>query len=220
VAGRWRYVCRAIDQFGQVIDVLVSSQRDAKAARRFFEQAMGTTKVTPVEVVTDKAATYSIALNELLPAAVLRRTVESALAAGIRVADEPVQQAGAPPDGHLQASRTSSVRILVAARQPTISRENTSMTNATSTVPDQLATSVKSLTHNWLGRVATNRRWTRSGARSAIGSAIVVRRVLSRTTRRCQGSAAAEPPGPARPPRLHAGAACGHRRPGSCRSTP
>jgi transposase-like protein len=102
VAGRWRYVYRAIDQFGQVIDVLVSSQRDAKAARRFFEQAMGTTKVTPVEVVTDKAATYSIALNELLPAAVLRRTVESALAAGIRVADEPVQQAGAPPDGHLQ----------------------------------------------------------------------------------------------------------------------
>jgi hypothetical protein len=74
------------------------------------------------------------------------------------------------------------VRILVAARQPTISRENTSMTNATSTVPDQLATSVKSLTHNWLGRVATNRRWTRSGARSAIGSAIVVRWVLPRTT--------------------------------------
>jgi transposase-like protein len=69
VAGRWRYVYRAIDQFGQVIDVLVSSQRDAKAARRFFEQAMGTTKVTPVEVVTDEAAIYPIALDELLPAA-------------------------------------------------------------------------------------------------------------------------------------------------------
>src|ERR671912_30264 len=49
VAGRWRYVYRAIDQFGQVIDVFVSSQRDAKAARRFFEQAISTTKVTPVE---------------------------------------------------------------------------------------------------------------------------------------------------------------------------
>jgi transposase-like protein len=69
VAGRWRYVYRAIDQFGQVIDVFVSSQRDAKAARRFFEQAISTTKVTPVEVVTDKAATYPIALDELLPAA-------------------------------------------------------------------------------------------------------------------------------------------------------
>jgi transposase, IS6 family len=31
VAGRWRYVYRAIDQFGQVIDVFVSTHRDAKA---------------------------------------------------------------------------------------------------------------------------------------------------------------------------------------------
>jgi transposase-like protein len=35
VAGQWRYVYRAIDQFGQVVDVLVSPRRDAKAARRF-----------------------------------------------------------------------------------------------------------------------------------------------------------------------------------------
>jgi transposase-like protein len=69
VAGRWRYVYRAIDQFGQVIDVFVTSHRDAKAARRFFERAIATTKVPPVEVVTDKAATYPIALDELLPAA-------------------------------------------------------------------------------------------------------------------------------------------------------
>jgi transposase, IS6 family len=55
VAGRWRYVFRAIDQFGQVIDVFVSQRRDAKAARRFFERAIGATKRTPVEVVTDKA---------------------------------------------------------------------------------------------------------------------------------------------------------------------
>src|ERR687887_120712 len=39
VAGRWRYVYRAIDQVGQVIDVFVSLRRDATAARRFFEQA-------------------------------------------------------------------------------------------------------------------------------------------------------------------------------------
>ncbi len=68
VAGRWRYVYRAIDQFGQVIDVFVSPQRDAMAARRFFEQAIRTTKVTPVEVVTDRAATYPMVLDDLLPA--------------------------------------------------------------------------------------------------------------------------------------------------------
>jgi transposase, IS6 family len=32
VAGRWRYVYRAIDQFGQVIDVFVSARRDTMAA--------------------------------------------------------------------------------------------------------------------------------------------------------------------------------------------
>jgi IS6 family transposase len=34
-----------------------------------LERAIGTTKITPVEVVTDKAAIYPIALDELLPAA-------------------------------------------------------------------------------------------------------------------------------------------------------
>jgi IS6 family transposase len=36
VGGRWRYVYRAIDQFGQVIDVYVSPRRDATAAHRFL----------------------------------------------------------------------------------------------------------------------------------------------------------------------------------------
>ena len=70
VAGRWRYVYRAIDQFGQVVDVfVVAPRRDAKEAHRFFERAMGATKVTPVEVTTDKAPVYPAVLEELLPAA-------------------------------------------------------------------------------------------------------------------------------------------------------
>jgi len=69
VAGRWRYVFRAIDQFGQVIDVFVSAQRDGRAARRFFEHAIGTTKARPMEVVTDLAPVYPATLEELLPAA-------------------------------------------------------------------------------------------------------------------------------------------------------
>ena len=43
VAGVWRYVYRAVDQFGQVIDVYVSRRRDLAAARRFFERASATT---------------------------------------------------------------------------------------------------------------------------------------------------------------------------------
>jgi transposase, IS6 family len=49
--------------------VFVSIRRDAKEARRFFERAIGTTKVMPAEVVTDRAPTYLLVVEELLPAA-------------------------------------------------------------------------------------------------------------------------------------------------------
>jgi transposase-like protein len=62
VNGTWRYVYRAVDQYGQVIDVLVSARRDAAAARRFFRRALSTLKVTPTEVVTDAAAAYPAVL--------------------------------------------------------------------------------------------------------------------------------------------------------------
>jgi transposase, IS6 family len=69
VNGVWRYVYRAVDQDGQVIDVLVSVRRDADAARQFFRPALKTLKVTPVEVVTDAAVVYPRVLDELVPAA-------------------------------------------------------------------------------------------------------------------------------------------------------
>ncbi len=45
----------------------VSPQRDGIAARCFFTRALATTKVTPVEVTTDKAAVYPPVLDELAP---------------------------------------------------------------------------------------------------------------------------------------------------------
>ncbi|MFI5896982.1 IS6 family transposase [Actinoplanes sp. NPDC051513] len=69
VNGVWRYVYRAIDQHGQVIDVLLAIRRDAAAARRFFTRALGTLKVIPREVVTDAAPVYPAVLDELIPAA-------------------------------------------------------------------------------------------------------------------------------------------------------
>ncbi len=69
VGGVWRYVYRAVDQHGQVIDVLVSARRDGAAARGFFQRALATLKVTPTEVVTDAAPVYPRVLDELVPAA-------------------------------------------------------------------------------------------------------------------------------------------------------
>ena len=68
VAGRWRYVYRAVDQCGQIIDVYVSARRDTNAARRFFATAIRA-HGDPVEVVTDRAAPLGVVIDELLPGA-------------------------------------------------------------------------------------------------------------------------------------------------------
>ena len=68
VAGQWRYVYRAIDQFGQVIDVLVSQKRDMAATCQFFTSALEHGP-SPTEVITDKAAVYPPVLDELAPGA-------------------------------------------------------------------------------------------------------------------------------------------------------
>jgi transposase-like protein len=64
VAGRWTYLYRAIDQHGQVIDVLVSQRRDGAAARAFFTRAL-IHAPSPVEVTTDRALVYPRVIDEL-----------------------------------------------------------------------------------------------------------------------------------------------------------
>jgi transposase-like protein len=66
-AGRWVYLYRAIDQFRQVIDVLVAEKRDLATTRRFFARAL-THGPHPSEVSTDRAPAYPRVLDELLPA--------------------------------------------------------------------------------------------------------------------------------------------------------
>ena len=68
VAGRWRYVYRAVDQDCQIIDVYVSARRDTRAARRFFTSALRD-HGEPAEIVTDRAGTLLTVVDELLPAA-------------------------------------------------------------------------------------------------------------------------------------------------------
>jgi len=72
IGGQWRSVYRAVDQFGHVIDVYVSTRRAGRAARRFLEHALRSTAVTPSEVTTDKAPAYLRVLDELAPQALHR----------------------------------------------------------------------------------------------------------------------------------------------------
>jgi transposase-like protein len=63
VNGSWRYVYRAIDQHGPVIDVLLSARRDATAARGFHP------RTTRAQSDTDAAPVYPAVLDELVPTA-------------------------------------------------------------------------------------------------------------------------------------------------------
>jgi transposase, IS6 family len=66
--GKWRYLHRAIDQHGQVIDVRLTAKRDLTTAREFFSRALLVGTVA-VEVTTDLAPAYPRVLDELIPQA-------------------------------------------------------------------------------------------------------------------------------------------------------
>jgi transposase-like protein len=68
VSGVWRYVYRAVDDQGQVIDVYVSARRDITAARRFFTTAI-TAHGTADEIVTDLAPALETVIEEIAPRA-------------------------------------------------------------------------------------------------------------------------------------------------------
>jgi IS6 family transposase len=68
IAGQWGYLCRAVDQHGQVIDVLLSVRRDLGAARRLFARALRAGAI-PAEVTTDRAHADPRVLDELIPSA-------------------------------------------------------------------------------------------------------------------------------------------------------
>jgi transposase-like protein len=66
VAGVWRYVYRAVDQHGQVIDILVSKRRNVPAATKFFETMLAG-RERPREVTTDLAAPLLRVVDDPLP---------------------------------------------------------------------------------------------------------------------------------------------------------
>ncbi len=68
IAGTWRYVYRAVDQHGQVIDVFVSKRRNIPVARRFFRTAL-LAHDKPVEVITDLAQALETVIEEQIPRA-------------------------------------------------------------------------------------------------------------------------------------------------------
>ena len=67
IQGELHYLWRAVDQHGNVLDILVQSRRDAGAARRFFRRLLKGLQYVPRVLITDKLGSYGVAKRELLP---------------------------------------------------------------------------------------------------------------------------------------------------------
>jgi putative transposase len=74
IQGKTHYLWRAVDQDGVVLDILVTSRRDAKAATRFFRKLLRGLRCVPRVLVTDKLASYGVAHRRLIPSVEHRRS--------------------------------------------------------------------------------------------------------------------------------------------------
>jgi putative transposase len=67
IAGGKHWLWRAVDQLGVVLDILVQSQRNAKAAKRLLRKLLKKQGITPRALTTDKFASYGAAKREIMP---------------------------------------------------------------------------------------------------------------------------------------------------------
>jgi len=74
INGKTHYLWRAVDQDGHVLDILVQSRRNAKAAARFFRKLLKGLEYAPRVLVTDKLASYGVAQRRLMPGVEHRRS--------------------------------------------------------------------------------------------------------------------------------------------------
>lgn len=66
VGGKWRYLWRAIDANGQMVDFRLTARRDAKAAKAFLNKAIERVRLhRPVTICTDKAQAYRRVIREI-----------------------------------------------------------------------------------------------------------------------------------------------------------
>jgi putative transposase len=67
IQGQRQYLWRAVDQDGDVIDILVQRRRNQRAAERFFRKLLKGQEREPRRVVTDKLRSYDAALRTIMP---------------------------------------------------------------------------------------------------------------------------------------------------------
>jgi putative transposase len=74
INGTTHYLWRAVDENGDVLDILVQPRRDAKAAKRFFRKLLKRQCASPRVLVTDKLRSYAVAHREVMRSVEHRRS--------------------------------------------------------------------------------------------------------------------------------------------------
>ena len=67
INGTIHYLWRAVDQHGNVLDILVQPRRNALAAKKFFRKLLKGLQYVPRVIVTDGLSSYRVAHRELMP---------------------------------------------------------------------------------------------------------------------------------------------------------
>jgi putative transposase len=67
IRGKLHYLWRAVDQHGNVLDVLVQSRRNAKAAKRLLRKLLKRQCRSPRVMITDKLPSYAAAKRTVMP---------------------------------------------------------------------------------------------------------------------------------------------------------
>ncbi len=67
INGQTHYLWRAVDQDGNVLDILVQRRRNQQAAKKFFRKLLKDLEYVPRVLITDKLASYGAAQREVLP---------------------------------------------------------------------------------------------------------------------------------------------------------
>lgn len=67
INGKQHYLWRAVDQYGNVLDILVQSRRNTQTAKKFFRKLLKGLQYVPRVIIPDKLASYAAAKKEIIP---------------------------------------------------------------------------------------------------------------------------------------------------------
>jgi putative transposase len=90
INGQQQYLWRAVDQDGDVIDILVQPHRNQHAAERFFQKLLRSQGAEPLRIITDKLRSYSAAIRTIFGKAI--QSVERYANNRVEASHQPTRQ--------------------------------------------------------------------------------------------------------------------------------